>query len=96
MLNTHPARQGLLPLALMLTLLASGARAQAPCDRDCLRDLLDRYMAAVVAGDPEAAPLVVGFRQTENAVSVPPGGGVWQSVTALGELQRSYGGKIAP
>ena len=66
------------------------AFAQAACDRDCLRSTLDRYLDAVVAHDPSKAPLVVGFRQTENAINVAPGRGVWQSVTALGNVQRRY------
>jgi hypothetical protein len=66
------------------------AFAQAVCDRDCLRSTLDRYLEAVVAHDPSKAPLVVGFRQTENAINVAPGRGVWQSVTALGKIQRRY------
>ena len=37
-----------------------------------------------------AAPLVVGFRQTENAINVRPGNGVWKSVTGLGKVQRRY------
>jgi hypothetical protein len=61
------------------------------CDRACLGDLLDRYLEAVVSSDPSRAPLVHGFRQTENAINViPGGGGVWQSVTALGNVQRRY------
>jgi hypothetical protein len=67
-----------------------GALAQAACDRDCLRSMLDRYLDAVVAHDPSKAPLVVGFRQTENAINVAPGRGVWQSITALGNVQRRY------
>ena len=66
------------------------AFAQAACDRDCLRSTLDRYLDAVVAHDPGKAPLVVGFRQTENAINVAPGRGVWNSVTALGKVQRRY------
>jgi len=64
------------------------AFAQATCDRDCLRSMLDHYLDAVVAHDPSRAPLVVGFRQTENAINVAPGKGVWQTVTALGNVQR--------
>jgi hypothetical protein len=52
--------------------------------------MLDQYLAAVVQHDPSAAPLAVGIRQTENAINVAPGNGVWQSVTALGEVQRKY------
>ncbi len=64
--------------------------SQNDCDRGCLGEMLDRYLQAVVAHDPAAAPLVVGFRQTENAINVAPGQGLWQSVTALGEVQRRY------
>lgn len=63
---------------------------QNECDRACLGTMLDSYLEAVVAHDPSKAPLVVGFRQTENAVNVAPGQGVWQSVTALGNVQRKY------
>jgi len=45
---------------------------------------------AVIKHDPAAAPLVVGFRQTENAINVRPGNGVWKTVTGLGTVQRRY------
>ena len=80
--------------ALVFTLAAaassSTAFAQNTCDRACLRTMLDQYLAAVVKHDPSAAPLVVGFRQTENAVNVLPGNGVWKTVTGLGKVQRRY------
>jgi hypothetical protein len=60
------------------------------CDRACLKDMLDRYLSAVIKHDPSAAPLMVGFRQTENAVAVRLGTGAWKSVTGLGKLQRRY------
>jgi hypothetical protein len=47
-------------------------------------------MNAVVKHDPASAPLFVGFRQTENAVVVRPGTGMWKTVTALGKVQRRY------
>jgi hypothetical protein len=52
--------------------------------------MLDQYLTAVVKHDPNAAPLVVGFRQTENAINVRPGNGVWKTVTGLGKVQRRY------
>jgi hypothetical protein len=64
--------------------------AGSPCDRACLRTTLDAYLNAVVKHDPATAPLMIGFRQTENAVVVRPGTGVWTSVTALGAMQRRY------
>jgi hypothetical protein len=66
------------------------ASAQTACDRRCLRTLLDQYLAAVIKHDPQAAALRVGFRQTENAINVFPGGGVWKTVTGLGKMQRRY------
>ncbi|MCU1337459.1 MAG: hypothetical protein JWO19_3040 [Bryobacterales bacterium] len=60
------------------------------CDRTCLKTALDQYLTAVIKHDPAAAPLFVGFRQTENSVVVRLGTGVWKSVTALGKLQRRY------
>ena len=75
---------------LILILGCDTALAQNSCDRACLSGLLDRYLGAVVAHDPSKAPLVVGFRQTENAINVAQGKGVWQSVTGLGKVQRRY------
>jgi hypothetical protein len=68
----------------------SNASAQTVCDRACLRTLLDQYLDAVIKHDPKATSLAVGFRQTENAINVSPGGGVWKTVTGLGKMQRRY------
>lgn len=76
--------------AMVLAGGVSEAAAQAACDRTCLRAMLDQYLGAVIKHDPAAAPLVTGFRQTENAINVRPGNGVWKTVTALGKVQRRY------
>jgi hypothetical protein len=52
--------------------------------------MLDQYLGAVVKHDPRAATLSVGFRQTENALNVAPGNGIWKTATALGKMQRRY------
>jgi len=69
---------------------AAPAAAQSACDRACLRTMLDQYLTAVIKHDPAAAPLMIGFRQTENAVVVRPGNGLWKSMTGLGPMQRRY------
>ena len=82
-----------LKLCLFSSLLVAGTSnlyAQDTCDRECLGAILDLYLDAVVDNDPEAAPLALGMRQTENAINVRPGAGTWQSVTALGEVQHRY------
>jgi hypothetical protein len=76
--------------AALMLIAACDKPAPDVCDRACLGSLLDTYLAAVVAHDPAKAPLVVGFRQTENALNIVPGKGMWQSVTALGNVQRKY------
>jgi len=77
-------------LAIVATGSATTAYAQTDCDRACLRTMLDQYLNAVVKHDPSAAPLVIGLRQTENAINVLPGNGVWKTVTAFGKVQRRY------
>ncbi len=80
----------LVALCLLASLLGSGFASAEGCNRDCLNRHLDAYLSAVVSHKPEAGGLWVGFRQTENAVVIPEGQGVWKNVTALGSLQRHY------
>src|SRR5690606_40923122 len=63
---------------------------QQSCDRACLRTMLDSYLEAVVANDQSKAPLAYGVRQTVNAINFAPGKNVWETVTALGNVQRKY------
>lgn len=79
----------LLPLGLF-GLLAAGSAFGAGCDRACLKGMLDQYMNAVVRHNPGGVPLSVGYRQTENAVVVRPGMGIWQSAKALGKVERRF------
>ena len=62
----------------------------AMCDRACLGDMLNRFIEAVIAKDPNRAPLAIGFRQTQNSVLTPAGSGAWQTITAVGQNQRRY------
>jgi len=71
---------------------STGAASAQPvaCDRACMGDMLDRFIEAVVAKDPTRAPLAIGFRQTQNSVLTPAGSGAWQTITAIGPVQRRY------
>ena len=81
----------LLSCVICLVALSPSAFAAAnDCDRACLKTTLEQYMTAVTQHKPSAAPLFAGFRQTENAVVVPLGAGMWKSVTGLGKVQRKY------
>jgi hypothetical protein len=80
-------------LCAVATFGSAGAVAQTKpqaCNRECLKGHLDTYLNAVVTHKPEAANLWAGFRQTENALAIPEGHGVWKNVTALGGIQRQY------
>ncbi len=76
--------------ALLGSALAQAQTPSKPCNRECLKQHLDTYLAAVGNHKPESAGLWAGFRQTENAVAVPEGQGVWKNVTGLGSTQRQY------
>ena len=62
---------------LIILLMTASAFAADDCDRACLKTTLDQYLNAVVKHDTSAAPLFVGFRQTDNGVVVRPGTGTW-------------------
>lgn len=75
---------------MVLTALAAASGFGATCDRACLKSTLDQYLNAIVQHNPSAAPLSIGFRQTENAMVQRLGTGLWQSAKALGKLERRY------
>jgi hypothetical protein len=75
---------------IVASLLASAAASAADCNRECLKKHLDTYLTGVSSHKPEGAGLWAGFRQTENAVVVPEGQGLWKSVTGLGSIQRRF------
>jgi len=62
----------------------------APCDRACLKSSLELYLQAIVKHDPQAAPLFLGYRHTENAMLVKLGEGAWKSITSIGKVDRRY------
>lgn len=46
-----------------------------------VKELIDRYLAALVAGDPDAVPLARGVRTVENLRQIKPGEGLWATAT---------------
>lgn len=65
--------------ALPAAPVAMERQAEA-CDEHCLVDLADRYMAALVARQPESLPWADRVRFTENGVGLRIGEGLWGSV----------------
>lgn len=79
--------------AAMAVLVAAGwaslAAAQT-CDRACLIDIADRYLAALAAHDPAKAPLADGVRFVENIKRLRPGEGIWGSAAGQATAFRIY------
>ena len=57
----------------------AGPAALIVCDRQCLLDAADAYLAALVAHDPSLAPLASEAVFVENLVRKQPGEGLWQT-----------------
>ena len=89
-------RTSALAAASLAALVATGSPAYAqaegqarlwdspgPCDRECLIDIADRYLAALVAHEPDALPMADEVRFTENTVLLDVGEGLWQTASAV-------------
>ena len=77
--------------ALLLTCpLARAQDAAASCDRTCLRQALDTYLAGVFKHDPSAARLTDDHYATLNTAAVRNGEGFWKDISGYGALQRRY------
>jgi hypothetical protein len=51
----------------------------ASCDEQCLTDIGESYLAAMVAHDPSAAPFAPDYRYTENGVALSLPDGLWRT-----------------
>src|SRR3954465_15179663 len=79
----------LLTLAV-LTPVALGAqsapsRVPVDCNRACLEQLVDQYLAAVVAHDPKRLPLSKDAKYTENSQVLDLGDGFWKTAEGRGK-----------
>jgi hypothetical protein len=80
------------PPWLLAALVACVAEAAPPatCDRDCLHELADDYVAALVAHDPARVPLARDVRMVENIQRIKPGEGLWKTASAVPTTFRIY------
>jgi len=51
------------------------------CDRACLVDLMDQYLAAVVMHDAAGVPIASDVKLVENLEQIPVGTGLWETAT---------------
>ena len=64
--------------------------AQKECDRQCLINIADDYLTALVAHDPDRVSLAGKIRMVENLIPIQPGEGLWQTASALPAEFRIY------
>lgn len=93
-------RKTRLPISGLTVLLAFAAgpafsqawlwEAPGRCDRDCLKGVADSYIEAMVANDPDAAPLSDAVKYTENTEVLAIGEGLWSSATGAYDSFRIY------
>lgn len=58
--------------------------APEPCDRQCLQELADTYLRALLAHDARSLPLAEGARFTETGQELQLGDGFWHTVSGGG------------
>src|SRR5580704_5112751 len=73
-------RPWLAAIAAAAAFVAHAASA-APCDRACLTDLMDRWLAALPAHSAAGLPIAHDIRFTEQAAAIPVGDGLFISAT---------------
>jgi len=85
-LKPGPLFAGLVMLASPIYLMAQGAVMQ-PCDRACMEGLVDDYLDALIANNPDAVPLADDVRFTENGQRLQVRDGLWQTMEGRGNYR---------
>lgn len=74
----------LLAGVLVLACAGGGAAETNKCDRECLKGLMDGYLAALLAHDPARLGTTADVHFTENTNRMKLGDGLWQTIDGLG------------
>jgi hypothetical protein len=64
-----------------------GAGEPGACDRACLGEAAESYLAAMLAHDPTRLPLGKNVRYTENGVELPLPDGLWRTLQSVGKYR---------
>jgi hypothetical protein len=60
------------------------------CNRACLENVVEQYLAAVIAHDPKKAPLSQDVKYTENDQVVAIGDGFWKTAEGRGNYTHIF------
>ena len=68
---------------MAVAVVSAGAQAGGACNRDCLIEVTESYLAAMVARDPAKAPVTPDVRVTQNTRPMALGQGLWESIKGV-------------
>ncbi len=69
---------------------ASTGPIRLNCNRACLEDLVNQYLAALVAHDPKRLPLSADVMYTENDQQMDVGDGFWKTAQGPGNYKHIF------
>lgn len=74
----------ILAIAMGLPAVAQQSKAGAArCNRACLNETVDNYLAALVAHDPSHVAFAANAKFVENTVRMKPGEGLWKTASGV-------------
>lgn len=71
-------------------LYSAPASKAAACDRACLKNTVDNYLAALVAHDPSRVKFAPNVEFVENITPMKPGDGLWKTASAVPTTFKIY------
>jgi hypothetical protein len=97
------SRQFLAGIAVIAVLILRVDASVGPiplnCNRACLENVVDQYLAAVVAHNPKMAPLSADVKYSENDQRLDVGDGLWKTAEGRGKYTHIFadpeGGQVA-
>jgi hypothetical protein len=88
---------GILAMAVVVLLVSLDRRIDAStgpiplnCNRACLENVVDQYLAAVIAHNPKMAPLSADVKYTENDQRLEVGDGLWKTAQGRGKYTHIF------
>jgi hypothetical protein len=90
MRSTFAAGGAFAILAAAACLRASTGPIPLRCDRACLENVVEQYLAALAARDPKRLPLSADVRYTENDQLMNVGDGFWKTVENAGNYKHIF------
>jgi hypothetical protein len=76
--------------AILCSAAGQASPTSAPCNRACLKDIVDQYLDALVAHDPARAPLAPDIRFAQDNQPLRVGEALWLTASGLGTYKHYF------